>query len=806
MQWSLFPRMRKLQLKQILNVKGFLEKTQKSLYKHTGTYLLIAVLIYIVVLSTFTILKNQAFLTSGFDLGIFNQAFWTTTHDSRLFYETGDLSFNPGGSFFGVHFSPFLFLLVPFYSILPGPEILLVMQSAICAFGAFPVFWMSRDKLGRRAGFVLALVYLFYPALIFMNLNEFHLEAFTSTLFLFSVYYLEKEDWPKFFLFFVLSLSTIEFAPVIGVFVAVYGFILLAKRQLPRTKHTSIYLFVAALISIGFLILGITVKELLNPTTSAVPTPFHYLFSNPIDIFNVLSVQLDLKFMYLIYLFGPLAFLPFLAPEALVMALPWLSLSFLSSYNPYYSIFYFYSGFVIPFIFVALPKAISRFDSSKINGFYRSNKKRFLTLLILSMLVFSIYLPIVPDPTKSWNFTLPLNSPRNEDIRRILSLVPSNASILTQNDIFPHVSNRAEAYMYLPPNSPEISVDYILVDVLSQWNTWDQPDQFGERPPPSNFTQIILPEDILSAQIIRDGTYGILAWAENTILLKKGYTGEPVIFDPSLGFNYKILRSDNANGSVVQDANSTSGLVINSGDNSGVLWYGPYVNLNPGLYKVTYTVKVYDSSEINQNERYLTLDVTHSFGQVTDRKYDVNGSNVEPNGQWFDLTLIFGLEEPTQNMEFRGIGVEDHNVSLDYLVVNKISPIEFAFEPSALFADFGKASDGLVTYEIGSCILPKGNYTAKFWIQLNKPINSSLLDVGVGVSTDSKKSLEPSLTTSLTIYGSNFTKVNDWQTFDLDFTLSGDSNIVEFPGFNVRDDAPTSPLLVEVLANPGGQS
>jgi hypothetical protein len=624
-------------------------------------------------------------------------------------------------------------------------------------------------------------------------LNEFHLEAFTSTLFLFSVYYLEKADWSKFFVFFVLSLSTIEFAPVIGVFVAVYGFILLAKRQLPRTKRTSIYLFVAALISISFLILGITVKELLNPTTSAVPTPFHYLFSNPSEIFNVLSVQLDLKFKYLIYLFGPVAFLPFLAPEALVMALPWLSLSFVSSYNPYYSIFYFYSGFVIPFIFVALPKAISRFDPSKINGFYHFNKKRILTLLMLSTLVFSIYLPIVTDPTKSWNFTFPLNSPRNELIDQILSLVPSNASILTQNDIFPHVSSRADAYMYLPAFT-NVSADYILVDTYSDWYFWDQPDQFGDRPSlssrvpkpsvPNDFSPII--------EVTSYGTYGVYAWIGTIVLYKKDYYGEPIWYSPKLGFNIdNMLRA--GNGSVVQDASSFSGSVLKSSvEDSGVFCFGPYVPLNPGLYKVTYEVKVDNVNSNETNELLFTVDVTHSFGQALVAKKDVN--RVTDNG-WLNVTLIFELKEPTKNMEFRCIGIEGHTVSLDRIFEDPISAQLISSD-----AVDGEVVDGALVYAVSSyASLPKGSYTARFWLRLDESFDGNeVLHFNV---TDSNTGLR----NETTIKRSEVEEIGKFQSFDLGFELSNDLNEITLTGSNVEfaEPAPVSLLFIDVLNNTG---
>ena len=724
------------------------------------------------------------FLTSGFDLGIFNQAFWTTTNDGMLFYETGDLSFNPGGSFFGVHFSPIMFLLVPFYAIWPSPEILLVMQSVILGVGAFPVFWMARDRLGKNVGFVLSVVYLVYPALIFMNLNEFHLEAFTSTFFLFGVYYLEREEWPKFFLFFVLALSTIEFAPIIGVFVAFYGFILYVKKQLKNPKKALKYIIIIAAVSILCLFLALESKTFFNDYTSPVPTTLQEIPTNLSELVNVISYDLDQKLFYIISLFGPLAFLPFLAPEALIMALPWIGASVLSNYPYYHNIYYHYNGFVIPFIFIALITSIQRLN------FHRT--KKILQLFLICSTIFGLYLT-VGSPSFTDRYFSPPND-RTELIKQILPLIPSNASILTQNDIFPHVSSRTEAYMYLPTFT-EVSVDYILVDTASEWYNW-MPDISGDRIPPKPYVE----------EVLRNGEYGILASIKGIYLLKKGYSVEPIIYDEySSVFGYDTLSL--GHGSIVEDASSVSGFVLNSDvDDSGVLWFGPYVDLMPGLYRATYVVKVDDVSGLDPDDHLLTVDITYSSGEVFVANKHVYGLDVSSDGGWFNVTLLFGLQEPIKAMEFRGFGVEGSSVFLDYLIVDQISPppiSEFAFNSDALFVDVGVVSDGVLVHEGGSGVfwfgpyasLPKGNYTAKFWLKLNESTNSSLLDIGVLTNMGKQ------LVTLQTLYGSNFTKVNTWQKFDLEFTLNGDSNIVELPGFNVRDYAPISLLLVEVYPN-----
>ena len=113
------------------NINNLLDK---KIWKFDITFILLCLSIfsYTVIFSLFTIYKHKTFNTYAWDLGIFNQAFWTTTKLNKIFYYTAELYFVKSGSFFGVHFSPILYLLVPFYSLYPHPETLLILQSLIC--------------------------------------------------------------------------------------------------------------------------------------------------------------------------------------------------------------------------------------------------------------------------------------------------------------------------------------------------------------------------------------------------------------------------------------------------------------------------------------------------------------------------------------------------------------------------------------------------------------------------------------------------------------------------------------------------
>jgi uncharacterized membrane protein len=779
----------------VFDIRRVFVRVRSSVSSNWVLYL--AVSVYIIVMSTITILKHQAFLTSGFDLGLINQAFSTTLFNHKLFYETADLSFNPGGSFFGTHFSPILFLLLPFYAIHPSAEILLVMQTVILALGAFPVYWMSRDKLGKKVGLIISIIYLVYPPLLLLNLNDFHLEAFTSTFFLFSVYYFEQEEWMKFSALIILAMLTLEFAPIIGVFMALYGLLLYSKKKFKDKRAAQKYVALTALLSILMFFLAFIAKESFNPYTSPLPSPFHYILSNPAGMPNVISSDLGAKMFYLINFLAPLAFLPLLAPEPLIMALPWIFASFGTTYAPYSSVYFQYTGFVIPFVFVALPKAIER----AIERLKLQNARKILPILLLSTIIFALYLPV--GQGSPWNYQLPTTNDRTELIQKILPLIPSNESVLTQNNIFPHLSNRMNAYMYLPRSS-DITVNYILVDTTSPWYEWQQPALFGERTPLNVTTQ----------EGLVNGNYGVLASVSSILLLKKGYIGEAALFVPfNSKCNYENLTLER--GSIVEDPTSTSRLVLNHSekDPTGTFWYGPYVDLLPGLYRVTYATKVNGIHEIikNENKTLFTVDVSYDLGKKFLKTTTmVNGSRALSAGQWFNSTLFFNATTPTKGVEFRGFveGNQSVSVCLDYLMVEQLIPqiSKTAFNHEELYRDQGNVSNGVMTHVKGKgtfwygpyTSLSKGNYTAKFWLKLDRTYNGTLLDVDVSINSGKK------VLTFLTLSGSNFGRINAWQSFEVKFTLQNDLNIVEFRGVNVRELAPVSFLLVEVYPDTGG--
>jgi len=145
---------------------------------------------YVIIVSSVAISRHYAFRTNAWDLSIYSQSLYSTLNHGKLLYYTSELPGNPSGSLFGIHFSPFLFLLVPIYAIYQNPVTLLILRPIAISIGLIPLYWILREQQlnSRLLTFFLAIIYVVYPP-INAPLSNFDVEAFLPALFLFAIYY-----------------------------------------------------------------------------------------------------------------------------------------------------------------------------------------------------------------------------------------------------------------------------------------------------------------------------------------------------------------------------------------------------------------------------------------------------------------------------------------------------------------------------------------------------------------------------------------------------------------------------------------
>jgi uncharacterized membrane protein len=311
---------------------------------------------------------QDAYLTNAEDLGMMDQAIWSTLY-GHLLHQTicniiGDTNcYTPAGiSRLAIHFEPILLPVSLLYSMWPGPKTLQVLQTLVVASGAYPAFWLARLRLRNEwASVAIALLYLLYPAQQNALIFDFHAVTFTSALLLFTLYFMYTRRTAWLFVFALLAMACKEEIPLV---VACFG---LWSMLLQRRWRSGLLLVLLALIWTG---LGLLVIHSFSPLGhSHLVARYSYLGSNPLQIAHTLLAHpagmlkqhvLERNHLtYLSSLFAPAGYLPLLAPWVLVLALPTLLLNLFSTDPGMYSGIFQYNAEIVPiFIFAAIEAVV----------------------------------------------------------------------------------------------------------------------------------------------------------------------------------------------------------------------------------------------------------------------------------------------------------------------------------------------------------------------------------------------------------------------------------------------------------------
>jgi len=632
---------------------------------------MLLVLIYTIIFSYVTILRHYSFRTTGWDLGIFMQILWNTIHGTPFYY-TYELLKVPSGNFLALHFAPIIILLVPLYALMPRAETLLVFQSFILGLGAIPLYLLTTKVLNSRvAALGVATAYLLYPPLHGVNWFDFHVEAFIPFLIISLYYSIEYRRIRLIYLFTILALMTITFTPIIIATIMICS--LIESRKDPKLRK---HLLILLIFSITYFYLAIKVSDLLASSniTRSFELQLWAKWGNSLYdiILNVLTHPLEAlvvmftpftKPLYLVVLLSPLLFLPIFAPLRFIPALAWIIPALLSDSPPfglYLSIYQQYPGFVIGQLFVA-----TIYGAKQLVG-NEKVVKRVIGGVALLTLLFSVFMSplgmagLVATYIGDSFLSYPVITQHDKYLSHILTLVPQNASILTQNNILPHVSNRMYVFGNELPNG--IIPDYILVDIISKWAT------------APIIATIPVPITDLANHLLNKYDYGLLACADGIFLFKLNYSGPPLFYVPyTTKYDYKSFAIKGGSVISIKNGKKIEKILIHKPtDDNDVFFYGPYVPLGPGTYEVSYTLKV--EGIIKPEEKIIDLDVVANKGQIKFAERSVYGLDVPASGLWFNITITFSLDRFYSDVEFRGLHVRDNlTVYLREVVLTQIS-------------------------------------------------------------------------------------------------------------------------------------
>ena len=336
-------------------MKRFDLRTQQKI---AWGFLILIILIYMVEMSYQAILRYVTFKAGAFDLGNMDQVLWNTIHGRFFQFTNQAIDWYGPPTRLAIHFEPIILPLSLLYAFHADPRILLVFQTLVLGSGALPVFILTRKYIPEWPIFatLMAAAYLMSPALLGLNIFDFHPVSLATPLLLYAILALTYKRYVWFLIACVLACMCKEDIPLA---VALLGILVIWKYKLPRLGTVLLiggllWSFIAFKFIIPHFYPGVQANnywyryEALGSSPGAA---IANLIIHPWLLFTTFFT-LD-RFYYLVGLVRSVGFLPLLAPEWLLPALPSLAVNLLSTDPLLYSGVYHYNAAIIPFVMIS---------------------------------------------------------------------------------------------------------------------------------------------------------------------------------------------------------------------------------------------------------------------------------------------------------------------------------------------------------------------------------------------------------------------------------------------------------------------
>ncbi len=598
---------------------------------------LLLVLAYFAFMSVLTVARHNAYLTHAFDLGIHDQVVYNALHAGYLrSTQHGAQAIN----YLREHFAPILYLLAPLYAIYPDARTLLVLQSLLLALGALPVYLLAHRKTGSLGlAVALAASYLLFPALQGINTFDFHQVAPATVLLLFSLYFLETDRLAPFLVTLGLAMLAKEEVALTAAAIGVYA--LLAKRRyrlgaLVTAVSLAYFVTVVAWImpALGGGAQVNRFEGLMAPGTRGFGGVFKTVLTNPVFVLNFI-VSNPAKLLYLGQLFLPVCGLPLLAGAGWLVALPALGMALLSSAETQYTIGYHYPATLVPGIYFLAVLGAARLDPSR----YRR--------LAVAAAVLLAGLACNYEYGWLWgrNFSgFPQPTPHQQALTALLQEVPRDASVSSLSDLVPHLSNRANVYLFPIVND----ADYLALDTDPKANFWPFVGATGR----SDAQQAIAP-------YLTSGRYGLVDARDGGLLLRRGAatTRNPEGLQALFGarFEAEDLPGNYGRRNLADPAASGGQARVGQPDlpheaGKNALVYGPYDTLSPGKYRVIFWLKLAGPPAAG---KVATLDVFSNTAGGELAATDVTAADFKPGGQYQPFAVDLETGQTWTDLEYR---------------------------------------------------------------------------------------------------------------------------------------------------------
>ena len=426
-------------------------------------------LLFVILVSFWTVRKYLTFSHATFDFGIFAQMFEQMAKTGLPFTTIERSQYL---SHFAVHFSPVFYLLLPGYLIFRSPIYLLVMQAVVVGAGVFPIRSICL-KLGMTpaSSAAAAALYAVFPTMANGCFYDFHENKFLSVFLLYMIYFVLCKNNTGIIIFALLTLSVKEDAAIYVMAITLWMILTNRKRLTASIVFLiSVVYFVFACkmieISGGDIMMSRLNNYYADPNggfIDVIKTCFYnigflikevFLGANTAQ-FSEMTYE-GQKLEFVLWLCIPLLFMPFTSKHTthLVLLIPLLVINLMPEWMYQHNVDYQYTYGTAAILIASAVITLSEKSPEA--------RRRLLACALVLSMVFSMSL-VYPKATRYFN-RYNKNKATYDATEEILDMIPHDASVTAYGFFVPHLSYIDDLHTSPDYYAEYSQTDYYVID------------------------------------------------------------------------------------------------------------------------------------------------------------------------------------------------------------------------------------------------------------------------------------------------------------------------------------------------------
>jgi uncharacterized membrane protein len=404
---------------------------------------------YAVAISWLAVAQHVTFNTRARDMGIYVQVLWNTGHGQPF----ASTLLEENTLHLAEHVAPVLALLTPLYALVPDPRLLLVIQQFCLAGAGLVVFSWARRRTGNLPALALMAGFYAMPAMSRVALSEFHpIVMATLPMALGLVAVLDGRVRPAVVWLAIALLLEEETTPLVG---AAGAYLWLVQRRRAGFAVGALAVIWLAMLVLVFMPAFHDPETLARADGNRTTAHFEQVSENSGIALEWLVGERGAEAA--IWLIGPAAGLPLLAPEVLALAVPAFAILFLQDREGTFA--GHWSAAMLPVFWLAAAVGLAR-----VAGWVGPRRSAVVSIGAAVVLVAS--------GLSYWRYSLfpggrgsdPEHfrwTEHQENLARAVALAPADVRLDATRRIVPHLAHRPVVYQfpstfYAAPMRPDL--------------------------------------------------------------------------------------------------------------------------------------------------------------------------------------------------------------------------------------------------------------------------------------------------------------------------------------------------------------